>query len=147
MRAPLRFMLLTATAAATGFLTGCHKDDATFKELDLNGNHKISLSEIQEAAVTGVFNTYDADRDGVITKAEWRKKDPAGDGSFMRQRDLNRDGKITREEALTFVKRQGFCHDVLGQADRNNNGTIDRKEAAVWIADHPEVLERMKLGN
>lgn len=147
MRASSRFMLFTAAAAVTGLVPACHRDDKTFSELDLDGNHKISLSEIQAAAVGGVFNNYDADGDGVITKAEWRKKDPGGDGTFFRQRDLNRDGKITREEALVFVRRQGFCHDVLGQADRNNNGTIDRREAAVWISDHPEILQRMKLGN
>lgn len=147
MRTSSSRLLLSAAAILAGLTPACHREEAAFTELDLNHNHKLSLSELQAAVVTGLFNTYDADKDGVITKEEWRKKDPGGDGNFMRQRDLNRDGRITREEALVFTKRQGFCLDVLGQADRNGNGTIERKEAAVWISDHPEVLERMKLGN
>ncbi len=146
MNTSFRFMF-PAAAVLSGFAPACHREDKAFTELDLNQNHRLSLSELQAAAVAGVFNTYDADHDNLITRAEWRKKDPGGDGLFMRQRDLNRDGRITREEALTFTKRQGFCHDVLGQADRNGNGTIERREAAVWIADHPEVLKRMKLGD
>ena len=136
-----------AAAVLAGLLPACVREEKAFTELDLNHDHRLSLSELQEAVATGVFNTYDADHDGVITKAEWRKKDPAGDGSFMRQRDLNHDGQLTREEVRLYARRQGFCHDVLGQADRNGNGTIDVREAKIWIADHPEVLERMKLGN
>ena len=123
-------------------LPSCRKrEDQIFVELDTNHNHKLSLSELEEAVVTGLFHTYDTDNDNIITRAEWKKQDPGGDGKFMRQRDLNRDGHITREEALTFTKRQGFCQDVMGQADRNGNGTIDAREAGVWAADHPEVRE------
>jgi hypothetical protein len=146
MKAFPRLMPLTAAVLA-GLLPACVREEKAFTELDLNHDHRLSLSELQDAVATGVFNTYDANRDGVITKAEWRKKDPAGDGSFMRQRDLNRDGRLTRDEVSLYARRQGFCHDVLSQADRNGNGTIDAREAKIWIDDHPEVLERMKLGN
>lgn len=146
MTVPSRCMLSTA-AVVILFFPACRKESKVFTDLDLDRNHRLTLSEIEAAVVTGLFNTYDGDYDGVITLAEWRKLDPAGDGNFMRQRDLNHDGRITREEAKTHAHRQGFCYDVLHQADRNGNGSLDRREAAVWVSDHPEVLARMNLAN
>lgn len=146
MSVPSRLMFFAA-AVASLFFPACRKESQVFTNLDLDGNHRLTLSEIESAVVTGLFNTYDGNHDDVITLAEWRQQDPAGDGNFMRQRDLNRDGRITREEAKIHAHRQGFCYDVLHQADRNGNGTIDRREAGVWVSDHPEVLERMNLGN
>ncbi len=102
-------MILTlgATALACGPV-GCREKESLFTTLDLNGNRKLSLTEMEEGVTTGFFKTYDADKDGVISMAEWRKLDPAGDVSFFRQRDSNRDGRITRAESMASLRRRGF---------------------------------------
>ncbi len=128
-------------------LTACREKDSLFTTLDLNRNHRISLTELEQGVTDGLFKTYDADRDDIITTSEWRKLDPAGDGSFMRQRDGNRDGRITRPEAMASMRRRGFCRELLQETDTNNNGAIDPKEAHIWASDHPEIIERLRLGD
>jgi outer membrane biogenesis lipoprotein LolB len=139
------FIFLSALAAS--FLSGCREKDTLFTTLDLNQDRKLSLSELEAGVADGFFKTYDADKDGVVTTAEWRKLDPAGDPIFMKQRDGNGDGKITRKEALAAIHRRGFCREVLQDSDYNNNGVIDPAEAKVWASDHPEIIERLKIGD
>jgi len=129
------------------FLSACREKDSLFTTLDTNGDHKLSLTELENGVADGLFKTYDADHDGVISTAEWRKQDPGGDGTFMRQRDGNGDGRITRAEALASIHRRGFCKEVLQQSDSNNNGVTDPAEAKIWVSDHPEIIERLRLGD
>ena len=129
------------------FIVSCREKDTLFATLDTNEDRKISQSELEQAVSDGLFKTYDADHDGKITTAEWRKLDPAGDTVFMKQRDADRDGSITRPEALASIHRRGFCREILLQTDRNNNGMIDPAEARIWAADHPEIIERLKIGD
>ena len=128
-------------------LTSCREEKSLFATLDTNSDRKISLTELEQAVADGLFKTYDADADSRITTAEWRRLDPDGDPVFMKQRDGNKDGHITRPEALASIHRRGFCREILLQADRNNNHMIDPAEASVWVSDHPEIIERLKIGD
>lgn len=143
---PARF-LPRAFLAATLFLTACREETSLFATLDTNTDNKISLTELEQLVADGLFKTYDADHDGAVTVAEWRKLDPAGDPVFMKQRDGNQDGRITPAEALASIHRRGFCREILLQTDRNNNQVIDPAEAAIWVSDHPEIIERLKIGD
>lgn len=144
---PFKLILTLGAGVLVSGLAGCREKDPLFTTLDLNGNGRLSLTELEEGVTTGLFKTYDTDHDGIISTAEWRKLDPAGDGSFLRQRDGNHDGRITRPEALASLRRRGFCREVLDEADTNNNGVIDPKEARIWVSDHPEIIDRLKLGD
>jgi EF hand len=128
-------------------LTACRDEPDLFRTLDVDQDQGIALAELEQGIAGGLFKTYDADRDGVITTAEWRRLDPEGDPVFMRQRDGNRDGRITRDEALKSIRRRPFSRQVFQQADRNRNGSIEPAEAEVWFADHPEIIERLKIGD
>lgn len=141
MKRPISLILLAS------FLSGCREKDTLFISLDVNKDRRLSLSELENGVADGFFKTYDANQDGMVSTAEWRKLDPAGDPVFMKQRDPNRDGKITRKEALAAIHRRGFCREVLQDADRNNNGFVDPPEARLWASDHPEIIERLKIGD
>ena len=131
----------------SAFLLGsCREKENLFATLDTNRDRKISQSELEAAVTDGLFKTYDADHDAMITTAEWRRLDPDGDPVFMKQRDSNGDGRITRPEALACIHRRGFCREILLQTDRNNNNMIDPAEARIWVSDHPEIIERLNIG-
>ena len=127
-------------------LTTCRDEADLFRSLDLNHDRKIALTELEQGIAGGLFKTYDANKDGIITTAEWRRLDPAGEPAFMQQKDGNHDGRITMEEALASIRRRPFSREVFQQADHNRNGSIELAEAKVWFADHPEVIERLNIG-
>lgn len=135
-------LLLTAF-----LLTSCREEADLFHSLDANHDHRIVLAELEQGIAGGLFKTYDANRDGVISTAEWRRRDPEGEPVFMQQRDGNGDGRITREEALASIRRRPFTRQLLQQADHNRSGAIEQAEAEIWFADHPEVIERVKIGD
>lgn len=139
--------LLPSLLLAAFSLSACREKQTLFDTLDTNHDQKLSRSELENAVADGLFKSYDANHDGLITTAEWRKRDPDGDGSFLKQRDGNRDGTITRAEALASIHRRGFCQDIIQQSDRNHDGTLELAEAKVWISDHPEILERLRIGD
>jgi hypothetical protein len=118
-----------------------------FNGLDANHDHRLSLIELEQGVTAGLFKTYDADQDRIITTIEWRKLDPDGDPIFMHQRDDNRDGRITPEEALSSVHRRGFCRDLLNKTDTNQDGVVDSAEAGRWASDHPEIIDRLHIGD
>jgi hypothetical protein len=137
--------LLILTACSS--LTGCRDEPSVFNGLDANQDHRLSLTELEQGVTAGLFKTYDADQDRIITTIEWRKLDPDGDPIFMHQRDDNRDGRITPEEALSSVHRRGFCRDLLNKTDTNQDGVVDSAEAGRWASDHPEIIDRLHIGD
>lgn len=147
MSSPLRTTLSLAALSAAAFLTtACHTPKKIFPKIDRNGNHRLSLTEIDRAVADGFFHIYDANQDGVVTKAEWRRKDPAGEPSFFKSRDGNGDGSITKPELMDYIRERGFSKELFNDVDRNGDGKVSEKEAAAWMADHPELLERLKIG-
>ena len=139
--------LIPALLLSGFLLPSCREKGDFFAALDVNGDQRISRAELEEAVAAGLFKTYDADHDNKITMQEWRKLDPAGEPIFVKQRDGNGDGVITRPEALASIHRRGFCQEILLQTDRNQNNVIDPKEARLWASDHPEIIERLQLGD
>ncbi len=66
--------LLILTACSS--LTGCRDEPSVFNRLDANQDHRLSLTELEQGVTAGLFKTYDADQDRIITTIEWRKLDP-----------------------------------------------------------------------
>lgn len=143
---PRPALFLTVLSAAAVLASSCHTPKKIFPKIDRNGNHRLSLTEIERAVADGFFTIYDADGNDVVTRAEWRRKDPAGEVSFFKSRDGNRDGSITKPEVMDFVRGRGFSKELFDAVDRNGDGKVSEQEAAAWMADHPELLERLKIG-
>jgi hypothetical protein len=81
------------------------------------------------------FRGMDANRDGVITRAEWR-----GSARSFDVHDINDDGVLSGTEVRVseqedpYRDRDGWNDlvDAFDSADRNNNGVISRDE---WYGD------------
>jgi calcium-dependent protein kinase len=89
---------------------------------DMNGSGQIDYTEYLVASIqqdkvmtkemiTKAFNAFDIDGDGHITKDEWEKvfggiKMTSTEWTvFLEEMDLNKDGKVSREEFFTFLDK------------------------------------------
>lgn len=70
-----------------------------------------------------LFTRFDANRDGVISRAEW-----PGDLTTFDRLDLNRDGVITQSEARSGVNDPRNRDEGFRRLDRNGDGVVSRGE-------------------
>jgi Ca2+-binding EF-hand superfamily protein len=79
---------------------------ARFKELDKNGDGKISLQEFSPDGTNdrreAAFKRLDTDKDGSVSQAEFMAQ---ADRNFARC-DTDKDGKITTAECRQALQRQ-----------------------------------------
>jgi hypothetical protein len=110
-----------------------------FSELDKNDDGKISLEEAPERMAAN-FDEHDTNSDGFIDKKEQaeviefirqrfsqRNRPDQNRGLTFEQMDTNKDGKISRDEAPERMAEH------FGEADRNNDGFIDKEERDVVV--------------
>ena len=129
-------------------------NDQSFRQQDTNRDGVLSGAEIrgvtpqpapgadeesrrqQAAATTARIRSMDADKDGVITRAEWRD-----DIGAFRQQDANHDGVLSGDEVRTVafqdvdgdgvITRAEWRGDVQAfrEHDRNRDGVLSGSEA------------------
>jgi Ca2+-binding EF-hand superfamily protein len=93
-----------------------------FDAIDADGDGAISMRELRKAVVA--LKQLDADKDGEITRAEalGGPADPAAMIDRMMENDKDGDGKLSKREIPRHLAQQ------LNDADANNDGGIDRAE-------------------
>ncbi|MCG6537429.1 MAG: EF-hand domain-containing protein, partial [Syntrophales bacterium LBB04] len=82
---------------------------------------RISKKEYVDAVIKS-FHKLDRNRDGFLTKDELKTIDKIDAEKFVKEEDINEDGKISKEE---FIKAARKRFKLL---DKNNDGFIDQKE-------------------
>jgi hypothetical protein len=114
----------------------------------------------QESGEHGPMRMFDADGDGVITRAEVR----AAAATMFAGADVNKDGQVTREEMLAFHDKMGGHHrgppdGMRGpppgephadggpvRLDSDGNGSISLAEAQDGMERHFAMVDTDKNG-
>jgi len=99
---------------------------AALKKLDKNKDGKLSREELRPARPGGP-NPQGGFQPGAGPRRQGGPRQPGGQGGNLFERlmsfDRNRDGKVDKRELPPAMQ------PVLGRADANNDGAIDRAEA------------------
>lgn len=96
-------------------------DDGDFNKIDTNKDGRVSKKEYIDAVIKS-FNRLDKNRDGFLTKDELKAIDKNDAKKFIKEEDINKDGKISKEE---FTKAAEKRFKFL---DKNNDGFIEQGE-------------------
>jgi Ca2+-binding EF-hand superfamily protein len=105
-------------------------NERSFREHDWNGDGRLSDDEVRPGAQRRErevrFATMDANRDGRITRNEWR-----GSDAVFNALDVNGNGELTQNEAIGT--RNGAigtsgAQDEFARVDVNGDGLITRSE-------------------
>lgn len=103
-----------------------------FDQADTSRDGKLSRDEINTYLVTGVFDSRDADHDRKMTKAEWLVGEDKGQEKIFRDRDANRDGIVTLDEAIAYGRKKGTASQIVREADKNKDGFVSREEITAY---------------
>jgi hypothetical protein len=104
-----------------------------FDLADVNHDGKLSRDEASDFLVNEIFDSRDANHDGQLTKQEWAGGDASRLADF-KVRDRNHDGTVTKEEALKYGRAHGIANKVMREADKNQDGVLDRNEVQAYYA-------------
>jgi hypothetical protein len=111
---------------------GCRsgKDGDVFPLIDGDRNGYLTLSEVEDYGFRRMFDRFDSDGDGSITKNDLQSASP----NLMRKRDLNRDGRVTLEEYKEAGRRQGSVRKLFSAADADGDGKISKGETSNYLS-------------
>lgn len=112
---------------------GNHGPRATFEQLDMNSDGKITPEEM-EAHAKARFDAADSDKDGMLSTDEMKAQRMAKDdermtkrmGKMMEKRDANGDGMLSFEEMHTGDRKAR----MMKHLDADSDGAISAEEFA-----------------
>ena len=98
-------------------------DRRSFSKLDVNRNRSLSRDEFSRSTAgesRALFDRFDRNGNGMISRTEWR-----GDVRSFARLDLNRDGRVEHGE---FARSYRAIDQRFGELDRDDSGTLSRRE-------------------
>jgi len=135
------FSLAPAAAAASLLaLTGCRSTapqtpPSRFAQADKNKDCKLSVDEANEFIVIGLFESLDRNKDGKLVLAECAVEGAPVTVTKFRRRDTNKDGSITKDEALQYGRTKGIASKAFPKADKNQDGALSTAEVTEFYGD------------
>lgn len=109
-----------------------------FKQTDVNRDGKLSKQEFTDGVVEAMFPKYDTNGDGIVVLAEWQAAEGKGNNQFFRDRDLNKDGKVTKAEALKSASKGPRLAALFAEMDANGDGLISVAEVEAYKKANPK---------
>ena len=101
---------------------------------DANHDKMLSLDEANAYLVGDFFGALDKNKDGKLTKAEALAAKDASQAEAFRSRDANADGVVTMAEALAYGKKKGLAADLMRGADKNKDNKLSFEEIKAYYA-------------
>lgn len=101
---------------------------------DTNHDDEVSFTEFNRYMKETIFTEFDADRDGMVTMAEWRRLEPDAPASKFRKADRSGNGSVTRAEADAHLEREGSMKELFAKIDTDGNGSLSEAEIAAFQA-------------
>jgi Ca2+-binding EF-hand superfamily protein len=92
-----------------------------FDKIDTDGNKKIDKKEYTDA-VSKSFDKLDKNRDGYLSREEFKATGIPNSNKLFDELDTNKDGRISKDE---FIKGAEKHFTIM---DKNADGFIDRNE-------------------
>ena len=105
-----------------------------FAKADANHDKMLSLDEANAYLVGEFFSALDKNKDGKLTKAEALAAKDANQAEAFRVRDGNADGVVTMAEALAYGKKKGLASELMKAADKNKDGKLSQEEINAYYA-------------
>ena len=138
MMKPLLLSVVALALAATGCQsTGskCCRTKAPvdrFAQADANKDGKLSPNEASDYYVIAVFASLDANKDGKLSLSECAVDGAPATVKNFKKRDLNHDGYVTLQEAITYARKHGLVVKEFAKADKNHDGYLSRQEVVAF---------------
>ncbi len=135
------FSFLPAAAAASLLaLTGCRSTapqtpPSRFAQADKNKDGKLSVDEANEFIVIGLFDSLDKNKDGKLVLTECAVESAPATVTKFRSRDTNKDGALTKDEALQYGRTKGIASKAFPKADKNQDGSLCPAEVTAFYGD------------
>jgi len=119
-------LALTCLFSAVSFAqTATTSPKPSFKEIDKNGDGKITAAEAKAAGISDAdFKKADKNGDGSLTTDEYLNTTEYVPAYAFKEIDKNGDGKITAAEA----KAAGISDADFKKADKNGDGSLTTDE-------------------
>jgi Ca2+-binding EF-hand superfamily protein len=139
----LRYIFAGVATLAFVAISGCATDKnlqpqgsnaggtAGFDLADTNHDGKLSRDEASDFLTNEIFDSRDLNHDGKMTEKEWSAGDTERAADF-KKRDTNHDGIVTRDEALKYARAHGMMNNIMREADKNGDGSLDRAEVKAY---------------
>jgi hypothetical protein len=126
---------LPVSAAGQKSKTAAATANDEFARADANHDNKLSREEAGDYLVYLVFTARDKNQDNRLTLQEWARGDQSKVAAF-RQRDTNRDGVVTLDEAIIYGRQGGAALSLMRAADKNRDNKLDRAEINGYLSSH-----------
>src|SRR5690349_15387046 len=110
----MKSFLLPASVALCFAVTACQNTQPDrFVANDTNRDGQLSRDEVNSYIVTGVFEGRDANGDKQMTLAEWGANVDEAQTKAFHDRDANRDGIVTYDEARAYGRKKGMANQLM----------------------------------
>lgn len=121
---------LLAPCLLAAALSSCQTvPDADFLAADANKDRAIDKAELDQHVANRFMRSYDSNKDGGITFAEWKAVYPEADRAKYQRRDTDKNGKITMPELLVVLREHPTFGNLMQTLDKNGDKLVQPSEA------------------
>ena len=105
-----------------------------FEQADANSDRLLSVVEAGNYVASNLFDSLDKDKDGRLSSKEWNAGGSMMTAQNFRKADVNSDSLVTEAELRTAAIRSKQMGDFMAGADANRDGGISKEEAMAYYA-------------